>query len=86
MVSSRGLGDVYKRQIEIMADIAALATNSLSCFLGDFRSGYQIVDRMGIRVLRDPFTDKPYVKFYSTRRTGGAVLDFDAIKAIKFST
>lgn len=72
--------------IEIMADIAALATNSLSCFLGDFRSGYQIVDRMGIRVLRDPFTDKPYVKFYSTRRTGGAVLDFDAIKAIKFST
>ncbi len=72
--------------IEIMADIAALATNSLSCFLGDFRSGYQIVDRMGIRVLRDPFTDKPYVKFYTTRRTGGAVLDFDAIKAIKFST
>lgn len=72
--------------IEIMADIAALATNSLSCFLGDFHSGYQIVDRMGIRVLRDPFTDKPYVKFYSTRRTGGAVLDFDAIKAIKFST
>lgn len=72
--------------IEIMADIAALATDSLSLFLGDFRSGYQIVDRMGIRVLRDPFTDKPYVKFYSTRRTGGAVLDFDAIKAIKFST
>jgi len=71
--------------IEIMADIAALATDSLSCFLGDFRSGYQIVDRMGIRVLRDPFTDKPYVKFYSTRRTGGAVLDFDAIKAIKFA-
>lgn len=65
-------------------DMPALAASSLSLALGDFKS-YQIVDRLGIRVLRDPFTDKPYVKFYSTKRTGGAVLNFDGVKFIKFS-
>ncbi len=65
-------------------DMPALASGSLSLALGNFKA-YQIVDRFGIRMLRDPFTDKPYVKFYSTKRTGGAVLDFEAIKFIKFS-
>lgn len=65
-------------------DMPALASGSLSLALGDF-SAYQIVDRLGIRVLRDPYTDKPYVIFYTTKRTGGGVLDFDAIKFIKFS-
>jgi len=71
--------------IAICADMAALATASLSLALANFRAGYQIVDRTGIRVLRDPYTSKPYVKFYATRRTGGAVLDFEAIKFIRFS-
>jgi HK97 family phage major capsid protein len=71
--------------IVLAEDIPALATGSLSLALGDFR-GYQIVDRLGIRVLRDPYTDKPYVKFYTTKRTGGAVLDFDAIKFVKFGS
>ncbi len=66
-------------------DMPALATGSLSLALGDFR-GYQIVDRLGIRVLRDPYTDKPFIKFYTTKRTGGAVLDFDAIKFVKFGS
>lgn len=65
-------------------DMPALATDSLSLAFGDF-SAYQIVDRLGIRVLRDPYTDKPYIKFYTTKRTGGGVLDFEAIKFIKFS-
>lgn len=66
-------------------DVPALATGSLSLWFGDFATAYQIVDRIGIRVLRDPYTDKPYVKFYTTKRTGGGVVNFEAIKAMKFS-
>lgn len=65
-------------------DMPALAASSLSLALGNFSVGYQIVDRLGVRTLRDPFTDKPYVKFYTIRRTGGAVLNSEAIKFIKF--
>ena len=62
-----------------------LATGSLSLAFGDFKQAYQIVDRMGIRTLRDPFTAKPYVVFYSTKRTGGGAVNFEAVKFIKFS-
>ena len=64
----------------------ALATGSLSLAFGDFREAYTIVDRMGMRTLRDPFTAKPYVKFYTTRRTGGGCVNFEAVKFLKFST
>jgi HK97 family phage major capsid protein len=67
---------------EDMPDIAA---NSLSIAFGDFRRGYLIVDRVGIRVLRDPYSSKPYVLFYTTKRVGGGVQDFDAIKLLKFA-
>jgi HK97 family phage major capsid protein len=69
-----------------MEDMPALAANSLSLAFGDFKAGYQIVDRAGIRVLRDPYTAKPYVKFYTTKRTGGGVLNYEAIKFLKFGT
>lgn len=65
-------------------DMPALANGSLSMAFGDFAAGYQIVDRQGIRVLRDPFTAKPYVKFYTTKRTGGGVVNFEAVKFVKF--
>ncbi|MFZ4532487.1 MAG: phage major capsid protein [Alsobacter sp.] len=68
-------------EAEDMPDIAA---DSFAIACGDFRRGYLIVDRMGIRVLRDPFTAKPYVLFYTTKRVGGGVQDFDAIKLVKF--
>jgi HK97 family phage major capsid protein len=71
--------------ITIAQDMPALAANSLSLAFGDFKEGYQIVDRIGIRTLRDPYTNKPFVIFYSTKRTGGRVLNFEAIKLIKFS-
>jgi HK97 family phage major capsid protein len=64
----------------------ALATGSLSLAFGDFSQAYQIVDRMGIRTLRDPYTAKPYVVFYSTKRTGGGAVNFEAVKFLKFST
>ena len=65
-------------------DMPALAAASKSLAFGDFREGYQIVDRQGMRVLRDPYTAKPYVKFYTTKRTGGAVINFEAIKLLSF--
>ena len=63
-----------------------LAPNSLSLAFGDFRLAYQLVDRLGIRTLRDPFTAKPYVVFYSTKRTGGGAVNYEAVKFLKFST
>jgi len=69
-------------EAEDMPDIAA---NSLSIAFGDFNRGYLIVDRAGITVLRDPYTAKPYVLFYTTKRVGGGVQDFDAIKLMKFA-
>jgi HK97 family phage major capsid protein len=69
-------------EAEDMPDVAA---NSLSVAFGDFGRGYLVVDRAGVRVLRDPFTAKPYVLFYTTKRVGGGVQDFDAIKVLKFA-
>jgi HK97 family phage major capsid protein len=59
--------------------------NSLSLAFGDFRRGYLVVDRAGLRVLRDPYSAKPYVLFYTTKRVGGGVQDFDAIKLLAFA-
>lgn len=67
-----------------MEDMPVIAANSLSIAFGNFSVGYQIVDRHGIRVLRDPFSNKPYVQFYTTKRVGGDVLNFEAIKFMKF--
>jgi HK97 family phage major capsid protein len=66
-------------------DMPGIATDSYSIAFGDFRRGYLIVDRLGIRVLRDPYSSKPYVLFYTTKRVGGGVQDFAAIKLLKFA-
>lgn len=63
----------------------AKGTGSLSLAFGDFRQAYLIVDRMGIRTLRDPYTAKPWVLFYSTKRTGGGAQNTEAVKFLKFS-
>jgi HK97 family phage major capsid protein len=70
-------------EAEDMPDIGA---NSRSIAFGDFSRGYLVVDRTGVRVLRDPYSHKPYVLFYTTKRVGGGVQDFDAIKLVKFGT
>ena len=67
------------------SDMPAAAASSLSVAVGDFATGYQIVDRIGIRILRDPFTDKPFVKFYTTKRVGGDVVNYEAIKLLKLA-
>jgi HK97 family phage major capsid protein len=65
-------------------DMPDMAPNSLSLAFGDFRRGYLVVDRTGIRVLRDPYSAKPYVLFYTTKRVGGGVQDYAAIKLLRF--
>jgi HK97 family phage major capsid protein len=67
------------------SDMPVAATGSLSMVFADFANAYKIVDRMGIRVLRDPFTDKPFIKFYTTKRVGGDVTNCRAIKIMKFA-
>jgi len=67
-------------------DMPNVGANSLSVAFGDFRRGYLIVDRQGVNVLRDPYSSKPYVLFYTTKRVGGGIADFDAIKLLKFGT
>ena len=70
-------------EIEAMPDIAS---GGFAIAFGDFAKGYLIADRSGVRVLRDPFTAKPYVLFYTLKRVGGGVQNFDAIKLLKFAT
>ncbi len=52
---------------------------------GDFQRGYLVTDRIGVRVLRDPYTSKPNVLFYTTKRVGGGVTNFEAIKLLKIA-
>ncbi|MBD3747828.1 MAG: phage major capsid protein [Sphingopyxis terrae] len=69
-------------EAEDMPDVAA---NSLSVAFGNFRAGYLIADRGETRILRDPFSNKPFVHFYATKRVGGAIIDSNAIKLLKFA-
>ena len=71
--------------VMMAADMPVAAANSLSVAVGDFASAYTVVDRIGIRTLRDPFTDKPFVKFYTTKRVGGDVVNYEAIKLLKLA-
>lgn len=65
--------------VERMEDMPAVTANSLSIAFGDWKQAYTIVDRAGVRVLRDPFSAKPFVLFYTTKRTGGDVTNFEAL-------
>ncbi len=69
-------------EAEDMPDIAA---NAFPIAFGNFRAGYLIAERTATSILRDPFTNKPFVHFYATKRIGGQVLDSDAIKLLKIA-
>lgn len=66
-------------------DMAAKGANALGIAFGNFKRGYLIVDRIGTRVVRDPFSNKPYIGFYVTKRVGGALINSESIKVVKFS-
>jgi HK97 family phage major capsid protein len=70
----------------IAEDMPDVGTDAMAIAFGDFANGYTIAERPDLRVLRDPFSAKPHVLFYATKRVGGAVSDFNAIKLLKFGT
>jgi HK97 family phage major capsid protein len=69
----------------IAEDMPDIASGSYAVAFGDFRAGYTIAERPDLRVLRDPFSAKPHVLFYATKRVGGDVSDFAAIKLLRFA-
>ena len=71
--------------VEIDEAMPNVAANNLAIAFGNFSRGYIINDRTGVRTLRDPYTNKPFVNFYSTKRVGGGVLDPNAIRVMKIA-
>jgi HK97 family phage major capsid protein len=76
---------ILGRPVLQCADMPAKAVDALAIAFGDWKRAYTIVDRIGIRVLRDPFTEKPFIKFYTTKRVGGDVTNFEAFKILKLA-
>lgn len=68
-----------------MAAMPDVAPGAMPLAFGDFRRGYLIVDRTGVRVLRDPFTNKPYVHFYTTKRVGGGLLNPEMLRVLRMA-
>lgn len=68
----------------VAEDMPDAASDSMSIAFGDFNAGYTVAERPDLRILRDPFSAKPHVLFYATKRVGGDVSDFAAIKLMKF--
>lgn len=84
--SAPGMADtILGYSVTEAEDMPAKAANSLSLAFGNFKLGYLIVDRIGTRVIRDPFSNKPYIGFYTTKRVGGALTNSEAIKVLKFA-
>ncbi len=71
------------RPVEIDEGMPAPTAGNLAIALGDFQAGYLINDRIGTRILRDPFTNKPFVNFYATKRVGAGLLDPNAIRLLQ---
>lgn len=66
-------------------DMPAVAADAIAALYGDMEQTYLVVDRVGIRVLRDPFTNKPFVHFYTTKRVGGGVFNTEPMRALKIA-
>ncbi len=72
--------------VVISEDMPDIALNAMAIAFGDFGAGYTIAERPDLRIMRDPFSAKPHVLFYASKRVGGDVTDFAAIKLLKFGT
>ncbi|WP_084421965.1 phage major capsid protein [Henriciella litoralis] len=75
---------IFGYPVTELEDMPDIGTGNAAIAFGDFRRGYLIADRQGAQVLRDPYSAKPYVLFYTTKRVGGGVQNFDAIKVMEF--
>lgn len=71
--------------VALASDMPVPANDALAVAIADFKAAYLIVDRIGVRILRDPYTAKPFVKFYATKRVGGEVVNSEAIKLLKLA-
>jgi HK97 family phage major capsid protein len=71
--------------VVINEEMPAIGSGSTPIAFGNFRAGYTIVEKPGLRILRDPYSVKPHVQFYATTRVGGDVTDFSAIRLLKLS-
>lgn len=74
------------RPVRFFDDMPTIAANSLSIAYGDFQAGYTIVDRLGIRILVDPYTAEPFIVYKTRKRVGGDVTNYQSIKILKLST
>jgi HK97 family phage major capsid protein len=79
------VGTILGKPVHTDDNMDELAANTFPVAFADFQRAYTIVDRIGIRVLRDPYTNKPFVHFYTTKRVGGGVTNYEAIKLLKCS-
>ena len=75
---------IFGYPVTELEDMPDIGVGNAAIAFGDFRRGYLIADRQGAQVLRDPYSAKPYVLFYTTKRVGGGVQNFDAIKVMEF--
>jgi HK97 family phage major capsid protein len=73
------------KPVEIDDNVADIGGNAYPIFFANFKRAYLIIDRLGTRVLRDPYSVKPFVSFYTTKRVGGGIVMYEAIKAMKVS-
>lgn len=84
---SQGMyGTILGYPISLLQDMDKMEAGKKALAFGNFSEGYQIVQRQGIRMLRDPYTMTPFIRFYATCRVGGDIVDFDAIKMLTMST
>jgi len=85
-VSSTEPPTLLGRPVEFSEDMPAIGAGNYPILFGDFKRGYLVVERPGLKLLRDPYTSKPSVVFYAYRRVGGGLADCDAIKVLKVAT
>ena len=71
------------KPVETDDNMPAIGANAYPIAFANFKRAYLVIDRLGIRVLRDPYTNKPYIHFYTTKRVGGGVVMYEAIKLLK---
>ena len=82
-LSEKAPGTLFGIPVVCSSDMPDFRADNLGVILGDFKAGYKIVDKVGIHSLRDQYTEKPFVKFYTVKRVGGDVVDSNAIKVLK---
>jgi HK97 family phage major capsid protein len=76
---------ILGKPVEIDDNVDSIGAGKFPVFFGNFKRAYLIIDRLGTRVLRDPYTSKPFVLFYTTKRIGGGLVMPEAMKVLKIA-